>query len=331
MRPPRAHGGPDARGAARWDLSTNAHPAGPCPAALQAVQRADPTRYPDPAHHALRERLAAWHGVASSRIVIAASASEFVQRISAVAARRGRGPVPARVQVPLFAYGDYATAAQAHGLVVCREDEGGEPVLRWCAEPSSPLGQDASPPADPAACVTVLDAVYAPLRLEGAPRWSVAVRDAVFTLHSPNKALGLCGVRGAYAVAPAGERWAAWREALAASEPSWPLGAHGVAMLEAWAGPAAQAWLQAQRETLRDWKEELARLLQAHGAEMRPSVTPFICARLPLGASVAGLREHGVSVRDTSSFGLPGWVRLNTPSPAALGALRAALASCCRK
>jgi histidinol-phosphate aminotransferase len=41
---------------------------------------------------------------------------------------------------------------------------------------------------------------------------------------------------------------------------------------------------------------------------------------------VAGLREHGIAVRDTSSFGLPGWVRVNAPPPAALGALRAALA-----
>lgn len=316
----RAHGGPDARGPARWDLSTNAHPAGPCPVALAALQRADPARYPDPGHHALRDRLAAWHRVEPARIVVAASASEFVQRVTAVAARRApRG----FVQVPAHAYGDYAAAAQACGLVL-QADGDGLPALRWCAEPSSPLGHDAPPPADPAACLTVLDAVYAPLRLEGASAWGPEAREAVFELHSPNKALGLCGVRGAYAIAPAGEAGAGWVEALVAAEPSWPLGAHGVAMLQAWASEATHGWLQDQRDILRGWKAALARLLLEQRAEVRPSVTPFVCARLPLGASAAGLREHGIAVRDTSSFGLPGWVRLNTPPPAALGALRIA-------
>lgn len=323
----RHHGGPDARGPARWDFSTNANAAGPCPVALNALGRADPTRYPDPGHHALRERLAAWHRVEPARVVIAASASEFVQRISAVAARHGCGPVQLQVQVPRHAYGDYAAAARAHGLRPCADEHHpATPVLRWCAEPSSPLGQDAPPPADPAACLTMLDAVYAPLRLEGAPTWPARARDAVFELHSPNKALGLCGVRGAYAIAPSGHGAAAWCDALAAAEPSWPLGAHGVALLEAWANDETRSWMCAQRDILRNWKAALVHLLLELGAEVRPSVTPFICARLPPGVSAQGLREHGVAVRDTASFGLPGWVRLNAQPPAALGALGAAIA-----
>jgi histidinol-phosphate aminotransferase len=320
----RQHGGPGAAGPARWDFSTNANAAGPCPHALDALGRVDPTRYPDPGHHALRERLAAWHRVGPERVVVAASASEFIQRITAVAAQRGRG----RVHVPRHAYGDYAAAARAHGLLAACDDghPADTPVLRWCAEPSSPLGQDAPPPANPADCLTVLDAVYAPLRLAGTPGWPAAARDTVFELHSPNKALGLCGVRGAYAIAPAGGAAAVWCAALAAAEPSWPLGAHGVALLEAWASDAARTWLDAQRDILRTWKAALVGLLLELGAEVQPSVTPFICARLPPGVSVPGLREHGIAVRDTSSFGLPGWVRMSAQPPAALGALRAAIA-----
>lgn len=323
MTPGRQHGGPGAAGPARWDFSTNANAAGPCPQALAALGRVDPTRYPDPGHHALRERLVAWHRVGAERVVVAASASEFIQRITAVAAQRGGG----LVQVPRHAYGDYAAAARAHGLEAGEDGDCADtPVLRWCAEPSSPLGQDAPPPADPAACPTVLDAVYAPLRLVGTPAWPAAARNAVFELHSPNKALGLCGVRGAYAVAPAGGALADWCAALAAAEPSWPLGAHGVALLEAWASEATHAWLDAQRDILRTWKAALVGLLLELGAEVRPSVTPFICARLPAGVSVRTLREHGIAVRDTSSFGLPGWVRMSAQPPAALGALRAAIA-----
>lgn len=193
------HGGPDAEGPARWDFSTNANAAGPCPPAWQAVQAADATRYPDPGYHALRERLAAWHGVAAARIVVAGSGSEFIQRITAVSQRL----CPGTVGVPALAYGDYARAARAQGRAVVADDDA-HATLRWCCDPSSPLGQDGPVPRDIEAVPTVLDAVYAPLRLHGQGAWTAALRDAVFVLHSPNKALGLTGVRAAYAVAPQG-------------------------------------------------------------------------------------------------------------------------------
>jgi histidinol-phosphate aminotransferase len=318
----RTHGGPDARGVPRWDFSTNANAAGPCPFTLDALHRADPSRYPDPAYQRLRERLGSWHGVAASRIVIAASASEFIQRITAVAARLAPGPV----QAPVHAYGDYAAAARAHGREVVVE--GQAPGLRWCADPSSPLGQSSPPPAEPMSCMTVLDAVYEPLRLEGQTAWGAAQRDAVFQLVSPNKALGLPGIRAAYAIAPREDGTrdvAAWCAALAETEPSWPIGAHGVALLEAWAGEPTQQWLAAQRPRLREWKRTLVQLLEAAGAAVCSSVTPFVCARLPTGASPQALRNCGVGVRDAASFGLPGWVRLSAQPPAAQEALRQAL------
>ena len=318
----RMHGGPDAHGVARWDFSTNANAAGPCPQALDALGKADPSRYPDPGYHDLREKLAAWHGVAASRIVIAASASEFVQRITSVGARLAPGPV----QVPPHAYGDYASAALAHGRPVVVEGQGmGQaPTLRWCADPSSPLGQDGAVPADVSGCPTVLDAVYAPLRLEGTSAWGRAERDAVFELVSPNKALGVPGVRAAYAIAPRGGA-GDWCEALAAAEPSWPIGAHGVALLEAWVEEPTQRWLADQRPRLREWKRTLVQLLEQAGAEVAPSVTPFVCARLPAGATAQALRTRGVGVRDAASFGLPGWVRLSAQPPASLDALGQAL------
>jgi histidinol-phosphate aminotransferase len=326
--PARPHGGPDARGTARWDFSTNANAAGPCPAADAALRQVDATRYPDPSYQRLRERLAAWHGVAPARILPAASASEFIQRITAVGARLVPGPVA----VPEQAYGDYAAAARAHGRALCISGQEGpragqRPTLRWCCDPSSPLGLDAPPPADLGQCTTVLDAAYAPLRLHGRGTWAGAARDAVFELISPNKALGLPGVRGAYAIAPREGRapGADWVEALVAAEPSWPLGAHAVAMLETWISDGAQHWLARQRDTLRGWKEQLLAVLQDAGAVVWPSVTPFVCAQLPPGVTVDALRERDIAVRDTSSFGLPGWVRLNAMPPDALRALADAI------
>ena len=314
------HGGPDAHAAARFDFSTNSNAAGPCAPALQALRQADLTRYPDPAHTAVCEALAAWHGVVPARIVIAASASEFIQRFTAVSTRLA----PGAVALPMHAYGDCARAAAACGREVVRADDP-QATLRWYCDPSSPLGVDDPPAAaaQHAPRATVLDAVYAPLRLQGRSAWDAAAQAAVFRLHSPNKALGLTGVRAAYAVAPAGEQWQPWLQALQAAAPSWPLGADGVALLSAWPSAAVQQWLAGTLATLREWKVLQTSALQALDIEVHDSVTPFFCARL--GVPLHELRALGVQVRDTTSFGLPGWARLSVQPPLAQEALMNAL------
>lgn len=354
----RLHGGPTARGPVRWDFSTNANAAGPCPGALQAVQAADPSRYPDPTYQALRERLARWHGVAPERILPAASASEFIQRITAVCARQAPGPVA----VPQPGYGDYAAAARACGLPVVADDPAAasvahRPTLRWCADPGSPLGQSQAPPADlvqvdtagpapgasgagpadpkrpHAPVLTVLDCAYAPLRLQGSSPWSRAARDRVFQLYSPNKALGLTGVRGAYAVAPTPDTPGAapWVAALQAAEPSWPLGAHAVALLTAWTDNGPQAWLEDSLERLGRWRQDLWSGLLALGLAPQPSVTPFFCARRPAAATAAWLHPRGLAVRCTESFGLPGGMRVSAQGPEAAQALLKALVDALRE
>lgn len=328
----RVHGGANAQGAAPWDFSTCANAAGPCPAARAAVQAADATRYPDPACTAVRQALGALHGVAPSRIVPAASASEFIQRLTAVSGRLW----PGAVQVPRFAYGDYAAAAAAWGRPTVVEDAETAPApagctLHWHADPGSPFGHGA-PAADLSdrRGPTVLDAVYEPLRLHGASAWTPARRDAVFVLHSPNKALGLTGVRGAYAVAPLGSAAtgfdvAACTAALEAAAPSWPLSAQAEAMLLAWAEPGVQAWVAASRATLAAWKSALALQLGQRGFGVQPSVTPHFVVRPPHAFDPAWLRGHGVAVRDTTSFGLPGSWRVSAQPPAAQAALMQAL------
>lgn len=326
MRPGRCHGGPDALGAARWDFSTCANGLGPCPDALQAVRAADPTRYPDPAGTAVRAALARWHGVEAWRIVLAASASEFIQRITAVAGRLW----PGAVEVPPHAYGDYAAAAIAwqRPLVRRGSPHGLVPTLRWHADPSSPLGQDGAPgPGDGVPC-SVLDAVYAPLRLSGTG-WSAAQQARVFVLHSPNKALGLTGIRGAYAIAPQDGTAPvlALCRALEAAAPSWPLSAQAEAMLLAWTRAEVQAWLAASRATLAQWKAELLAALGARGFQAEPSHTPFFVVRPPAALAphgVGALRRLDLAVRDTASFGLPGRWRLSVqPAPARQALLQA--------
>lgn len=314
---PRIHGGPDALGAPRYDFSTNSNACGPCPQALAAVQAADATRYPDASYTALRAALADFYAVAPWRIVLAGSASEFIFRISAWARRQGARTV----SLPTHAYGDYAHAAQAWGLQVVADGDLAD--LAWACEPSSPLGQAHSPMLTRVRGTVVLDSAYAPLRLSGQPTLGASQRQQLWQLFSPNKALGLTGVRAAFAIAPLGAEAAVQQmEALA---PSWVLGAHGVAMLTAWTQPDTQAWLQASLVTLAAWKQRQTTLLHAAAWTLQTSDTPFFCARPPAGVDAAALcatlRAQGIKLRDATSFGLAGWVRLGVLPPAAVAAL----------
>ena len=326
------HGGPDARGAARYDFSTNSNACGPCPQTLAAVQQADATRYPDPAYTALRAELAALHSVAPERIVLAASASECIHRITAWAAQRG----VRAVALPAHSYGDYAQAAQARGLRLLRPADAGHTAagLHWACEPSSPLG-GADPAlaawlsAAPVDCVRVLDCAYRPLCLHTDSAFQpsdIAISPTAWQLWTPNKALGLTGVRAAYAIAPPGAQ--ADVAALNALAPSWPVGAHGVAMLHSWPSPITQRWLAGCLPVLRDWKaQQQALCIELGWAVLPGSQANYFCAQLPpvdVPTVVQHLRTHGVQLRDCTSFGLPGVVRMGVLPPAAQEALRRA-------
>ena len=315
------HGGTDLLGVPRWDFSTNANACGPCPIALDAVQAADPRHYPEPSFTALRASLASLHGVDPHRVVLAGSASEFISRISAAVALGGGR----RVWLPALAYGDYGRAAQAWGL-----DRVLEPLqadLLWLCEPSSPRGV-AEGQADAVAAmgkgaVVVLDRAYEPLRLSGVCSLSAEALDAVWQLWSPNKALGMTGVRGGYAIAPLQAE--AFAERLNAMAPSWPLGAHAVAMLRAWAQTDVQAWLAGCKEPLADWKARQVALLTGLAWHCMDSDANYVCARPSHSVDAKALRAQGIKLRETTSLGLAGYWRLSVQPPQAQAALWAAL------
>ncbi|WP_096669054.1 aminotransferase class I/II-fold pyridoxal phosphate-dependent enzyme [Polaromonas sp. AET17H-212] len=327
----RVHGGPDSAGVSLHDFSTNSHAGGPCPAALAAVQQADAGRYPDAGYAALRRQLAAFHRVDAQRVLLAGSASEFIFRITALAVQRGA----TAVWLPPHSYGDYAQAAQVWKLPVVAQPALAQ--LCWACDPSSPLG--AAQPAlgellDPRA-LCVLDRAYEPLRLEGALALPEETLQNFWQLWTPNKALGLTGVRAAYVIAPPDAGDAVVQ--LDKLAPSWPVGAHGVAMLQTWTTPEVQAWLVASLATLREWKARQIALCEAMGWTCLPSAANFFCARplLPHGMNLpqllAELRGQGIKLRDTTSFGLPGQVRLGVLAPAAQGALHNAWQHIIRK
>jgi histidinol-phosphate aminotransferase len=309
------HGGPDDGPPVDFDFSTNASPLGPPPALLAAVQAADRRSYPDPNYRALRRRLGD-----GELVLPTAGGAEGIRRLTLAAMLAGRR----EVWVPQPGFGDYALAAQALGLTVKpyarpTDIRPAAPALVWICEPCNPTG--ASVPSWPAldGHLVIVDRAYEPLRLLGD---TPALPLGAWQLICPNKALGLTGVRAGYAIAPAAD--AVWAHALSLA-PSWVLSAEGVALLMHWLSDDTQAWLSAGRTQLRVWAAAQHALLADLDWQQRDSCTNFWLARPPQVDMLPRLRERGIRLRDATSFGLPGWVRLSAQPPAAQQALQQAV------
>lgn len=329
------HGGTDALGVPAHDFSTNRNACGPCPAAVQALQAAHSAQYPDPHYTDVGAQLAAFHGVVPERIVIGGSSSELIHRLTQHAVRHGA----TAITLPQHHYGDYLQAAQVWGLQAhprgSAQGATAAPArLHWACEPSSPLGvpetmwgdwPHSAAPRGGEPAWHVLDCAYRPLWLEGtAPQRD---SDALWQLWTPNKALGMTGVRAAYAIAPV-HASAQALQALRWLAPSWVVGAHGVAMLQAWVTPQVQQWLAHSLQQLRDWKAQQLALCARLDWQVVPGhQANYFVARLPVGdmtARLAAWRAQGIKLRDCASFGLPGHVRLGVLPPASQAALEQA-------
>ncbi|MCE7506775.1 aminotransferase class I/II-fold pyridoxal phosphate-dependent enzyme [Polynucleobacter sp. IMCC30063] len=318
----KTHGGPDSLGPITDDFSTNANGAGPCPITLEALINTTHTAYPDPNYTALKELLAQWHQVPVQRIVLAASASEFIYRMSAHIAKQANNQVSIRPQVylPRYSYSDYKNAAEAWSLATVTTSQ--DANLIWVCDPSTPFGETSRSigaliDSLKAQQICVLDRAYDPLRLSGESALNQTQLDQVWQLWSPNKALGLTGIRAAYAIAPkAAIALIAELELLA---PSWPLGVDGVSLLSSWAKYETHMWLQESLNSLREWKVQQLQRCQAMGWEIYPSETNFYCAKPPVNDLchlLFQLRQSGIKLRDTLSFGLADCVRIAVLPPA---------------
>src|SRR5579885_1117689 len=112
---------------------------GPNPWLDEYIRAADRSRYPDPRYTQLREALGGLHGVASDRVVIGASSSELIWRVTRPWSALGRAVVVTSRRT----YGEYLRAAQAMGLSVRSVARGtAEPHLLWRCNPDNPSGQD---------------------------------------------------------------------------------------------------------------------------------------------------------------------------------------------
>jgi histidinol-phosphate/aromatic aminotransferase/cobyric acid decarboxylase-like protein len=281
------------------DFSTGVSPLEPPEAVLRAVASAELRRYPPPTGAPLRERLSALHDVAPERIVVGAGSTELIWALARAGAA-GR-----EVAYPAHGFAEYRQAALAAGATprpFGTPDEVPPCALAFVGRPDSATleAPDPRPLAEgrPSTLV-VADEAYQPL-VDGLA--SLPASGNLAVLRSLTKVFALPGLRLGYLVA-APEIARVVQAALPPWNVSAPAIAGGLAALDEPIGPV--------RAAVRALRCRLATGLRQRGFTVAGEDGPFVLLAVPDAARLtAELRVRGIAVRDCSSFGLPGRVRL---------------------
>lgn len=272
------------------DLSASLNPVAP-PVPARAARRLDALlRYPD--EGAATAALAVALGVEAERVILTNGGAEA---IAVVAGERGRG----WVEEPEFSL--YARHLPA------LDPEAG----RWRSNPNNPTGELAGPDERAA----VWDEAFWPLTTGTWTRGD-ADRGAV-VVGSLTKLFACPGLRMGYVLAP-DPRVA---ERIAFRRPAWAVGGLACALLP---DLLAETDLPGWASHVRALRQGLTDVLVDAGFKPESADAPWV-----LVPRAGDLRErlarHGILVRDCTSFGLAGTVRIAVPDYAGIDRLAVAL------
>ena len=270
------------------DLSASLNPFAPDPVPVVARSASAVGRYPDAG--AASAALAAAIGVEPERLVLTNGGAEA---IALVAAELARGAI---VEPEFSLYRRHLTVDPA--------------APRWRSNPSNPLGRLAGPDED----AGVWDEAFYPLAT-GA--WTRGDEDA-WRLGSLTKLWACPGLRLGYVIAPD----AAAADRVRERQPRWAVNGLAIAAVpELLARTDLTSWAAA----IRDLRNDLAGGLVALGLAIVDTDVNWLLV------DGTGLRErlapHGIVVRDCTSFGLAGTVRVALPPPGELDRVLAAFAA----
>jgi len=314
------------------DFSVNVNPYGPCAEVLHAARTAPLDRYPDPTATRARRAIGNWLDIPPDRVLVGSGAAEILWGVARVALAPGESLLIAGP-----AFGEVRAAATRRGArVVEHRDRPGEsfdgaafqallgrerPRVAYVASPSSPGGLLAS--LDELAALAeayptthmVVDVSF--LSLSDAPDDRAVHRsNRILWVRSLTKELTVPGLRVGFAVGPPG-----LVAALTAERPPWSVSAPAEGAAVAAASDAVRCHVERARVRLVEDRTRLCERLSALGLRVYPSGAPYVLAALDgrtTGAELRMrlLRNHGILVRDTASFGLPDHVRLAArPAP----------------
>lgn len=325
-------------------LNTNENPYPPSPRVLDAVQAAAATgleRYPDPESLALREAVAAHHGLTRDQ-VFAGNGSDEVLAHAFFAFFQQAEPL----LFPDVTYSFYRVYAQLYGIdcvlqpvddalridvdaLAARAAQGcGGLVI---ANPNAPTGRSL-PLADIerllVACparVVLVDEAYVDFGAQSAVSL-IARYPNLLVVQTLSKSRSLAGLRVGFACGQAPLIDALTR--VKNSFNSYPIdrlaGAGAVAALE------DEAWFKQTRDAIVDTREGLVLQLEDLGFEVQPSHANFVFVRHPAhdaAALAAALRERAVLVRHFRQPRIDQYLRISIGTRAQCNALVDALAT----
>lgn len=292
--PPGDHGGDGPRIAAALgldpadvlDLSATMNPLAPDPTPVVAAHLDAVGRYPDPS--AASAALAAAMGVDPDLLVLTNGGAEAIALVAAELGGRVEGA-------------DFSLYPRS----------GGPHAPVWRSNPHSPTGHLAAP----GHAADVWDEAFWPLTTGTWTRGDHLHGSTV--IGSLTKLLACPGLRVGYALCPDGALAARLRD----RQPTWSVNGLVAEALPELLDPVD---LPAWAEGVRRLRAALVEVLAGAGLRPLPGEAPWV-----LVADAANLRSrlavHGVVVRDCTSFGLPGTVRIAVPDGDGRERLAAAL------
>lgn len=327
-------------------LSANENALGASPAAQRAFAEtaARLHLYPDPGANALREALAAKHGLDPARVIMGTGSDE----IFSMACQAYLNPGDNIVQ-PEFAFAAWAIAARAAGAAVKSAPERDYTVdidamlaaidaktrIVFIANPASPTGTRL-PYAEIERLhaglredvLLVLDGAYAEFA-EGRDDYAAGLALAqtapnVIATRTFSKLYGLAALRLGWGYASAAIVDTLNRIRL-------PFNASAPAQAAALAALDDEAFAARSLARVVEGREELSRLLAELGLAPIPAAANFVTVRFPpdfpLTAAEADKRlsEQGILVRNLASYAMPDCLRITIGAVGEMSALRAAL------
>lgn len=304
-------------------LASNENPFGPSPRAVAAAKEAldHGELYPDGGCFAIREKLAAVHGLSADQYVVGNGSNEIIELLGHALVGPGDEVVmgsPAFVVYKLvtLAFGgkpvEVPLVNHRHDLEALRAAVTPRTKLVFVCSPNNPTGT-ANSEAEllafarslPGHVVAVFDEAYAEY-LEAPPDLRPLIREGrnVVCLRTFSKVYGLASLRIGYGYASA-------EMVGALNRMRQPFNVNAIAQAAAIAalddGEFTTKCVQSNRAGLAQLEQGFLRL----GLDCVPSVANFIMVRVGDGVKLFdALQRRGLIVRPLKPYGMPEWVRV---------------------
>ncbi|MCJ7605285.1 MAG: histidinol-phosphate aminotransferase family protein [Dehalococcoidales bacterium] len=309
------------------DFSVSTNPFMPPPGLRELLAEAPIDRYPDSRSTELTDKLAERLGISPGHILAGSGTTELIRAV-AITYFRHRDTV--LVLEPT--YGEYEPAVRLAGARIIKYRAGEEnnfvpdinavteliakhrPRAVFVCNPNNPTGYlysreaiermvDASGDT-----LLILDEAYMTFIEAGWSSLALTERANVISLRSMTKDYGLPGLRLGYAVARA-----EIIESLRLSLPPWnvnaPAQAAGLAVLD------RDDYLKQSLQQIQEARDYLTKEIAGMGFTVMPSDASYFLVKVGNATECRrSLLKHGIMVRDCTSFGLPGYIRVSPRS-----------------